>query len=109
MITHNFSVLARCKRPKTFRLRKKEKLKKQKNIAEKRAQIVINKVLKKKAKVNRFLFAAEKRRLKKEAMKTKAIEKQTQNKLKIIVFRSRQLIVKLKMPIKDLEKMKNDQ
>ena len=90
-------------------LKEEEKLKKQENIAEKRAQIVINKALKKKAKVDRFLLAVEKRRLKKETMKAKAVEKQAQNKLKMVAFRPWQLIVKLKMPTKGLEKMKDDQ
>ena len=63
-------------------LKKEEKLKKQENIAKKRAQTVINKVLKEKAKVNRSLLVVEKRRLKKETMETKTIEKQTQNELK---------------------------
>ena len=89
--------------------KEEEKLKKQEDIAEKRAQTVINKALKEKAKVDRSLLAAEKRRLKKEAMEAKAVEKQAQNELKMVAFRPRQLIVKLKMPTRDLEKMKNDQ
>ena len=78
--------------------KEKKKLQKKQEIAEKRAQIVINKVLKEKAKQKRSLAAAEKRRLKEKALRAKTIEKQIQNELNFAATRLRQLIVRLKLP-----------
>ena len=89
--------------------KKEEKLKKQKSIAEKRTQIIINKALKEKTKLNRSSFAAEKRRLKNETLQTKAVERQAQNELKIMAARFKQLIVRLKLSNKDVEGVMNDQ
>lgn len=80
--------------------KEEEKLKKQEDIAGKRAQTVINKVLKEKEKLNWFLLAVEKQRLKNESLQAKTVEKQTQHELQMIVARSRSLIVRLKLPIR---------
>ena len=78
-------------------LKEEKKLQKKQEIAKKRAQIVINKVLKEKIKQKRFLAAAEKQRLKEKVLRAKTIEKQIQNELNFVVIRSRQLIVRLKL------------
>ena len=80
--------------------KEKKKLQKKQEISKKRAQTIINKVLKEKAKQERFLAAAEKRRLKEKVLRAKTIEKQAQNELNFVVIRSRQLrqlIVRLKL------------
>ena len=89
--------------------KEEEKLKKQEEIAEKRAQTVINKAMKEKEKQNRSLLAAEKRRLKEEDLLAKAVEKQAQNELKTVASRPRQLIVRLKLPNRDANKVVDDQ
>ena len=62
---------------RNFQASKKEKkFKKQKKITEKRAQSIINKVQKEKAKLEQSLIAAKKRQWKDEALQTKAVEKQ---------------------------------
>ena len=87
---------------KNFQVSKeKKKLQKKQEIAKKRAQTIINKVLKEKIKQERFLAAVEKRRLKEKVLRAKTIEKQAQNELNFVVIRPRQprqLIVRLKLP-----------
>lgn len=88
--------------------KEQKKLKKQKNLVEKRAQSVVNKALKEKAKFERSSAAVEKRRLKDEVLQTKAAEKQTQKKFNFAARRSQQLIVKPKMSNRSSKEVIND-
>ena len=54
----------------------KKKSRKQKNMTEKRVQIIVNKILKNKEKQKRALIAAKKRQFNEKRQKTKETEKQ---------------------------------
>ena len=86
-----------------------EKSRKQENIAEKRAQIIANKILKNKEKQERALIAAKKRQFNAKRRKIKKIEKQTQKKLKFAASRLKQLIVRLKLSFTDSKQTNNDE
>ena len=86
-----------------------EKSRKQKNIAEKRAQIIANRILKNKEKQERALIAAKKRQFNAKRRKIKKIEKQTQKKLKFAASRLKQLIVRLKLSFTDSKQTNNDE
>lgn len=88
--------------------KEQEKLKRQKYLVKKRAQSVVNKALKKKAKFERSSAAAEKRRLKNEALQAKAAEKQTQKEFNSTTRRPRKLIIKSKMPNRSSKEILND-
>ena len=85
----------------------KEKSRKQKNMTEKRAQIIVNKILKNKKKQERALIAAKKRQFNEKRQKTKEIEKQTQNELKFAANKLKQLIIKLNLSFINTKKMNN--
>ena len=78
-------------------------------MTEKRAQIIVNKILKNKKKQKRALIAAKKRQFNKKRQKTKELEKQTQNELKFAANRSKQLVIRLKLSFTDTKKMNNHQ
>ena len=86
-----------------------EKSRKQENIAEKRAQIIANKILKNKEKQKRVLIAAKKRQFNAKRRKIKKIEKQIQKKLKFAASKLKQLIVRLKLSFTDSKQTNNDE
>ena len=75
-----------------------EQTQRQADIAEKRAQSVVNRSMKEKARQERALAAAEKRELREEVKQFKAVEKQAQQELKIAANMPKQLVVRLKIP-----------
>ena len=80
-----------------------EKSRKQENIAEKRAQIIANRILKDKEKQERALIAAKKRQFNAKRQKIKKIEKQTQKKLKFVASKLKQLIIRAQIIIYKLK------
>ena len=86
-----------------------KKSRKQENMTEKRAQIIANKILKNKEKQERALIAAKKRQFNEKRQKAKEIEKQAQNELKFAANRSKQLVVRLKLPSTGTKKVNNHQ
>ena len=95
---------------KTYQAAKNEKKsRKQEDMTEKRAQIIVNKIFKNKEKQERTLIAAKKRQFNEKRQKTKKIEKQTQNELKFAANKSKQLVVRLKLSFTDTKKMNNHQ
>ena len=95
---------------KIYQVAKDEKKsRKQENMTEKRAQIIVNKILKNKEKQERALIAAKKRQFNEKRQKIKEIEKQTQNELKFAANKFKQLIVKLKLSCTNTKKMNNNQ
>ena len=105
-----FYSLNRVQTIKVYQVTKNnEKSRKQKNITEKRAQIIVNKILKNKKKQKRALIAAKKRQFKAKRRKIKKIEKQIQKKLKFAANKLKQLIVKFKLSFTNLKQTNNDQ
>lgn len=75
-----------------------EKMKKKEDLAVKRAQTALNKSLIEKAKQERSLAAAEKRRMREEAEQARAAEKQAQNELNSIIIVPQQPIIGPHLP-----------
>ena len=86
-----------------------EKSRRQEDIAEKRAQTAVNKILKDKEKQERALIAAEKRQFNQERRQAKEAEKQAQNELKSAATRPKQLVVRLKLPSTGPKQVDNEQ
>ena len=78
-------------------------------MTEKRAQIIVNKILKNKEKQKRALIAAKKRQFNEKRQKIKEIKKQTQNELKFAANKSKQLVIRLKLSSTNTKKMNNYQ
>ena len=105
-----FFSLERMQTIKIFQaLKNEKKSRKQKDIAEKRAQTAVNKILKDKKKQERALIAAEKRQFNQKRRQIKKTEKQTQNELKFAAIRLKQLVVRLKLSSTDSKQMNNKQ
>ena len=86
-----------------------KKSRKQKDIAEKRAQIIVNRILKNKEKQKRALIVAKKRQFNAKRRKIKKTKKQIQKKLKFAMNRFKQLIIKFKLLFTNLKQTNNDE